>query len=108
MKRMRIIVLTSIFTLLMGTMWYSAQKMNSFLQPSKSYVQKDANHGFYKEYYSNGVLKSQEEYFFGRRSGLRILFSEIGDTLALENYRNGLKQDFSIYYTDQGERVLAE
>ena len=66
------------------------------------------NHGKYQEYYSNGLVKSIDEYENGIRDGISISFHENGDTSSVTNYINGYKHGLSKLYSSSGELVEVE
>jgi hypothetical protein len=66
------------------------------------------NHGVFREYYSDGELKSLETYYKSERHGLSIYFSRIGDTIEYGTYNLGQKHGIFKFFTNSGKLVIQD
>jgi hypothetical protein len=55
-------------------------------------------HGKFKEYYSDGQIKLQGQYYFGKRTGIELRYSEDGRVSSSVDYVAGHKKDAKTYF----------
>lgn len=59
-------------------------------QSKKQGYQEDGkNVGEWIEFYEDGSIKTLTQYLYGKKNGDKIWFSENGDTVKVEKYRDG-------------------
>lgn len=75
---------------------------NKKLLAEGTFINDSIKHGYYKEYYENGNIKLEQQYFYGKLNGIEKFYYESGNLKHIGSLKDGIKDSIWLIYYENG------